>query len=193
MVATISTIRRAVRFRVGVDHPIDLVGAGVGMTIRAVKAQIVRNDSHRANEVVDGELLERAGRDVLEDSPAFFPCGDAVICACAAVRTTDATPPSHTTANPATASRHQNFILFLRKSARCCPAVSSKSPDAAMQAARAANCASSAPTRYRTCEVLRLAIPPQRDIIARANGCRVLDVLGRGLAGRRVIPDHNFS
>src|SRR5437773_2505854 len=59
-----------------IDHEISLVGAGAGMTVRAVIAQTGRHDSHCREEIIDAEFLERAGGHVLEDLSRLFSwCG----------------------------------------------------------------------------------------------------------------------
>ena len=58
-----------------VDHPVHLVGAGIGMTIRTIEAQVVRDDPHGAKEIVDAQVLE-PGRDVLEGFSRCLPFDD---------------------------------------------------------------------------------------------------------------------
>src|SRR5262249_26976592 len=49
-----------------VDDPVHFVAARTGMAVGAVEAERGGDDAHAADEVVDAQLLERAGRDVLE-------------------------------------------------------------------------------------------------------------------------------
>src|SRR5207342_1831901 len=60
-----------------VDDPIDLVAARAGVAVGAIEAQGRRNDAHTADEIIDAQFLERAGRHVLESLAGFFPgrCG----------------------------------------------------------------------------------------------------------------------
>src|SRR2546425_3845114 len=58
-----------------VDHEIRLIGAGVWVTVRTVETKIRRDESHARYEVVDAELLERAGCDVLEGLSRLLPRG----------------------------------------------------------------------------------------------------------------------
>ena len=50
-----------------VDDPIDFVGAGAGMAVGAIEAQVVGDQSHGQDEVVRGQCTERGGGDVLEE------------------------------------------------------------------------------------------------------------------------------
>ena len=49
-----------------VGDEIGLVTSGAGMAIRAIEAKVGGDHAHGAEEVIDAEILERAGRDVLK-------------------------------------------------------------------------------------------------------------------------------
>src|SRR5260370_7152349 len=53
-------------FSRSIYDPIDFVGAGAGMTVRAVQAQVGGNHAHYRDKIVHAEPLERAGGDILE-------------------------------------------------------------------------------------------------------------------------------
>src|SRR5262249_39891204 len=49
-----------------IDDEIRPIGAGARMTIGAVDSEIRGDDAHARDEIIDGKILERRGRDVLE-------------------------------------------------------------------------------------------------------------------------------
>src|SRR5205823_15112784 len=58
-----------------IDREIRLVAAGADMTVCAVIAECGRHDSHCRNKVVDAEVFESAGCDVLKGLTRFLHWG----------------------------------------------------------------------------------------------------------------------
>src|SRR5688572_21329190 len=48
-----------------------LIAAGSRMAIRAIQSEVSGDDAHSAKEVIDAQILESAGRDILEKLPGF--------------------------------------------------------------------------------------------------------------------------
>jgi hypothetical protein len=57
-----------------IDHEIRLVAAGSRMAVRAIETEVTGDHAHRAQKVVDSEILECARGDILKKLSGFDVC-----------------------------------------------------------------------------------------------------------------------